>query len=191
VYRTSSCSKQPTTWYLGSTQESLTLNFSRPAAQLAGQYYMLLRRGVSGYAAVARRCAALAARLAAGVAATRAFTLMSDDHSVPLVAFTLSSQRGYDEHAVSDALHARARWVVPAYPMAPHAAHITLLRAVVRDDFTGSCASSWWATSPPSSRSWTRALLRRRRRRREAASATSSRAWAAARAATRACAERG
>ena len=81
----------------------------------------------------------LAARLADGVAATGEFRLLSDGEGVPLVAFSLVKRdvsRGFDEFDVSDELHARGGWVVPAYPMAPKAQALTLLRAVIRDDFS-------------------------------------------------------
>jgi glutamate decarboxylase len=38
--------------YLGGTEESFTLNFSRPGAQIIGQYYNLLHLGFSGYRSI-------------------------------------------------------------------------------------------------------------------------------------------
>ena len=35
--------------YLGGTEESYTLNFSRPGAQIIGQYFNLIRLGFTGY----------------------------------------------------------------------------------------------------------------------------------------------
>lgn len=35
--------------YLGGTEESYTLNFSRPGAQIIAQYYNLIHLGFSGY----------------------------------------------------------------------------------------------------------------------------------------------
>src|SRR4051812_17092323 len=35
--------------YLGGTEESYTLNFSRPGAQIIGQYYNLIHLGFTGY----------------------------------------------------------------------------------------------------------------------------------------------
>ena len=38
--------------YLGADQASFTLNFSRGASQIIGQYYQLIRLGKSGYRAI-------------------------------------------------------------------------------------------------------------------------------------------
>jgi glutamate decarboxylase len=38
--------------YLGGTEESFTLNFSRPGAQIIAQYYNLIRLGFTGYRAI-------------------------------------------------------------------------------------------------------------------------------------------
>jgi glutamate decarboxylase len=39
--------------YLGSVEYSFSLNFSRPAAQILAQYFMLLHLGFSGYRSIA------------------------------------------------------------------------------------------------------------------------------------------
>lgn len=41
--------------YLGGTEETYTLNFSRPAAHVVGQYYNFVHLGFDGYAAVQRK----------------------------------------------------------------------------------------------------------------------------------------
>ena len=38
--------------YLGGTEESYTLNFSRPGAQIICQYYNLIHLGFTGYRAI-------------------------------------------------------------------------------------------------------------------------------------------
>lgn len=53
-------------------QASITLNFSRGAANVVGQYYQLLRLGRDGYTSVMANLATIAARLAAGILETGA-----------------------------------------------------------------------------------------------------------------------
>lgn len=42
--------------YLGGTEESYTLNFSRPGAQVIAQYYNLIHLGFEGYRAIMENC---------------------------------------------------------------------------------------------------------------------------------------
>jgi glutamate/tyrosine decarboxylase-like PLP-dependent enzyme len=51
-------------------QASITLNFSRGAANVVGQYYQLLRLGRDGYTAVMSNLATIAGRLADGILET-------------------------------------------------------------------------------------------------------------------------
>jgi len=130
------------TAYLGSEQISFQMNFSKSASTVVCQYYQFLRLGRAGYTRIFQNLKAVAQRLAAGVLATGAFRLLSDDVSLPLVAFSFlprtdGSTRGYDEFALSDKLRERG-WVLPAYRLAPKADHITLMRAVVREDLSAS-----------------------------------------------------
>ena len=130
------------THYLGSVQQSITLNFSKSAATIIAQYFMLIRLGRAGYRRIFENLRSIASRLADGVMATGAFRLLSDDHSLPLVAFSFlpyadGRPRAYDEFSLSDKLRERG-WVLPAYSMAPNAQHIKLVRAVVREDLGAS-----------------------------------------------------
>lgn len=71
--------------------------------------------------------------------ATGRFKLLSKPEGVPLVAFALKDRVRFDEYAIADGLR-RYGWTVPAYTMAPDAQQITLLRVVVREDFSRSLA---------------------------------------------------
>jgi glutamate decarboxylase len=94
-----------------------------------------------GYTRIFANLRHIAARLAAGVLAIPdTFRLISDSHSLPLVAFSFlprsdGTARQYDEFQLSDKLKERG-WVLPAYRMAPQASHVLLVRAVIREDFS-------------------------------------------------------
>ncbi|KAL6714673.1 glutamate decarboxylase gad1 [Lecanora helva] len=66
--------------YLGGTEESYTLNFSRPGAQIIAQYYMLIHLGFEGFRAIMENCMANARLLSKSLEATGWYTCVSDIH---------------------------------------------------------------------------------------------------------------
>lgn len=124
--------------YLGADQASFTLNFSKGASQVIGQYYQLIRLGKHGYRAIMSNLTRTANYLSDSLEAL-GFIIMSkkSGEGLPLVAFRLPPQedRNYDEFSLGHALRSRG-WVVPAYTMAPHTENLKMLRVVVREDFT-------------------------------------------------------
>jgi glutamate decarboxylase len=55
VFRSPECLPQELVFninYLGADQASLTLNFSKGASQVIGQYYQLIRLGKKGYRSI-------------------------------------------------------------------------------------------------------------------------------------------
>jgi glutamate decarboxylase len=130
--------------YLGADQASFTLNFSKGASQVIGQYYQLIRLGKSGYKSIMLNLTRTADYLSHALEEA-GFIIMSQGggHGLPLVAFRLNPKDGhqYDEFAIAHQLRERG-WVVPAYTMAPNAGQIKLLRVVVREDFSRSRCDS-------------------------------------------------
>ncbi|OAY64799.1 Glutamate decarboxylase 1 [Ananas comosus] len=108
--------------YLGADQPTFTLNFSKGSSQVIAQYYQLIRLGYEQ-----------------GLERTGRFDIVSKDDGVPLVAFSLKDRSRHDEFEVSDFLR-RFGWIVPAYTMPPDAQHITVLRVVIREDFSRTLA---------------------------------------------------
>lgn len=123
--------------YLGADQPTFTLNFSKGASTLIAQYYQFLRLGVEGYTAIMRNCRQNAEYLEDLLTKTGHFDILSKRAGVPLVAFALKDKTRFDEYEVADHLR-QYGWVVPAYTMAPDAQSVTLLRVVVREDFSRS-----------------------------------------------------
>lgn len=130
--------------YLGADQASFTLNFSRGASQVLGQYYQLIRLGKQGYRSIMLNLTRTADYLAASVEKL-GFLLMSQTNGrgLPLVAFRLNPKDGhkFDEFAIAHQLRERG-WVVPAYTMAPHSEGLRMMRVVVREDFSRSRCDS-------------------------------------------------
>jgi glutamate decarboxylase len=126
--------------YLGADQASLTLNFSKGASHVIGQYYQLIRLGKHGYRVIMSNLTRTADSLASSLAQL-GFIIMSkgNGRGLPLVAFRLDHEKGkklhYDEFDVAHHLRQRG-WIVPAYTMAPHSEGLKLMRVVVREDFS-------------------------------------------------------
>ncbi|KAL3527409.1 hypothetical protein ACH5RR_012065 [Cinchona calisaya] len=125
--------------YLGADQPTFTLNFSKGSSQVIAQYYQLIRLGYEGYKNVMENCRENAIVLKEGLEKTGKFTIISKDIGVPLVAFSLKDSSRHNEFEVSEILR-RFGWIVPAYTMPPDAQHITVLRVVIREDFSRTLA---------------------------------------------------
>ncbi|OJJ49082.1 hypothetical protein ASPZODRAFT_61316 [Penicilliopsis zonata CBS 506.65] len=124
--------------YLGAEQASFTLNFSKGASQVIGQYYQMIRLGKHGYRSIMTNLTRVADYLSAQLTEL-GFIIMSQGggKGLPLVAFRLPAERDtqYDEFALAHSLRERG-WVVPAYTMAPHSGSLKMMRVVVREDFS-------------------------------------------------------
>ncbi|KAI9763873.1 MAG: hypothetical protein M1840_009057 [Geoglossum simile] len=66
--------------YLGGIEESYTLNFSRPGAQIIAQYYNLIHLGFNGYKVIMENCLANARLLSKSLEATGWYVCVSDIH---------------------------------------------------------------------------------------------------------------
>ncbi|KIW11136.1 glutamate decarboxylase [Exophiala spinifera] len=124
--------------YLGADQASFTLNFSKGASHVIGQYYQMIRLGKRGYRSIMLNLTRTSDYLAAQLRAL-GFILMSPGggRSLPVVAFRLDpdDEHQFDEFAIAHQLRERG-WVVPAYTMAPHSNNLKMMRVVVREDFS-------------------------------------------------------
>ncbi|XXH02774.1 hypothetical protein Hte_009160 [Hypoxylon texense] len=69
--------------YLGGTEKSFTLNFSRPGAQVIVQYYNLIHLGFSGYREIMENCLRNARLLSKSLETTGWYTCVSDIHRRP------------------------------------------------------------------------------------------------------------
>lgn len=130
--------------YLGADQASFTLNFSKGASQVIGQYYQMIRLGKRGYRNIMVNLTRTADYLTAALKSL-GFLILSENNGngLPVVAFRLDPAKKhlYDEFALAHQLRERG-WVVPAYTMAPHSEKLKLMRIVVREDFSRSRCDS-------------------------------------------------
>lgn len=66
--------------YLGGTEESYTLNFSRPGAQIIAQYYNLIHLGFDGFRAIMENCLSNARLLSKALEVSGWYVCVSDIH---------------------------------------------------------------------------------------------------------------
>ncbi|KAJ9542497.1 hypothetical protein OSB04_029003 [Centaurea solstitialis] len=125
--------------YLGSDQPTFTLNFSKGSSQIIAQYYQFIRLGFEGYKNVMQNCNENVTVLKEGLEKTGRFNIISKDIGIPLLAFSLKDNSRYTVFDISESLR-RFGWIIPAYTMPPDAQHISVLRVVIREDFSHSLA---------------------------------------------------
>jgi glutamate decarboxylase len=122
--------------YLGGEMPTFALNFSRPGAQVAAQYYNFLRLGFSGYQQVQQTCQDIAMHMAAEIAEMGPFELLSDGSDLPVFAFRVrEGVEDFTVYDVSDRLRMRG-WQVPAYTFPENLQDMAVLRIVVRNGFS-------------------------------------------------------
>ncbi|MGW6173086.1 glutamate decarboxylase [Arthrobacter sp. NPDC055138] len=120
--------------YLGKTDSTFTLNFSTGSAMVLAQYYNFVRYGRAGYAYIMRNMQANAGVLADKLEAMGLFEIIGRaEEQLPLVAFRLADETGYDEFDIAWQLAAERGWMVPAYTMPPDAQDVTIMRALVKE----------------------------------------------------------
>ena len=122
---------------------TFTLNFSRPGNQVVAQYYNFLRLGRAGYTHVMQTLSATARWFADKLESSRHFDVIADGSAIPVVAFKLSGDFGYNEFDISASLRSYG-WQVPAYTMPDGAQDVSVLRVVVREGFSADLARSLW-----------------------------------------------
>jgi glutamate decarboxylase len=141
--------------YLGKRDATFTLNFSTGAAMVLAQYYNFARLGHAGYRYVMETMKYNARVLAKEIAAAGEFELIGgeQDEQLPLVAFKLTGEQGYDEFDVAAQVAAQRGWMVPAYTLPPNAEHVKIMRVLVKqtlghsltvclgDDLAEACAT--------------------------------------------------
>jgi glutamate decarboxylase len=131
--------------YLGGEVPTFALNFSRPGAEVAAQYYNFFRLGRSGYRIVQQTSRDVARYLAGEVERLAEFELITRGEQLPVFAFTTTgAAQGWDVFAVSRLLRERG-WQVPAYTFPENRQDLAVLRVVCRNGFSRDLADLFLA----------------------------------------------
>ncbi|MFG7943600.1 glutamate decarboxylase [Streptomyces cacaoi] len=127
--------------YLGGQMPTFALNFSRPGAQVAAQYYTFLRLGREGFRTVQQASRDVARQLATGIEGLADFRLLTRGDELPAFAFTTApGVTAYDVFDVSRRLREHG-WLVPAYTFPAHREDLSVLRIVCRNGFSADLAA--------------------------------------------------
>jgi glutamate decarboxylase len=120
--------------YLGKTDSTFTLNFSTGSSMVLAQYYNFVRYGRAGYTYIMQNMQTNARVLAEKLEAMGRFEIIGpDEEQLPLVAFRLVGDPGYNEFDIAWQLSAERGWMVPAYTLPPNAQDVTIMRALVKE----------------------------------------------------------
>jgi glutamate decarboxylase len=127
--------------YLGGEMPTFALNFSRPGAQVAAQYYNFIRLGWQGYRHVQQTCQDIALYLSSEIAKMGQFELLTDGSDLPVFAFKLRDDiTTYSVFDLSERLRQRG-WQVPAYTFPEDMTDTSVMRIVVRNGFSMDLAN--------------------------------------------------
>jgi glutamate decarboxylase len=127
--------------YLGGQMPTFALNFSRPGAQVAAQYYNFVRLGHTGYRHVQQTCQDIALHLSSEIAKIGPFELLTDGSDLPVFAFKLRDDvTKYSVFDLSERLRMRG-WQVPAYTFPENLTDMAVMRIVVRNGFSMDLAN--------------------------------------------------
>ncbi|KAI9251417.1 pyridoxal phosphate-dependent transferase [Phascolomyces articulosus] len=152
--------------YLGGTEFTFNLNFSRPACFMISQYYNFIRLGKEGYTRIVENDLVNARLFSKALEGSTYFDVLSDMHrpegtfgwrhppakqkksakgvkynpALPVVVFKLTDafQRQYPhvKQAAISTLLRTKGWIVPNYPLPCNEENIEILRVVVRESLT-------------------------------------------------------
>ena len=131
--------------YLGGNMRDIALNFSRPAGQVACQYYNFLRLGHEGYRKIHGACYDTAEYLATELGKLGPFEMIyggKPDEGIPTLCWRLKdgADPGFSLYDLADRLRIRG-WQVPAYSLPAHCENEVIQRILVRHGVSRDLAS--------------------------------------------------
>ncbi len=129
--------------YLGANITQVGLNFSRPAAQVLGQYYQFVRLGFEGYKAIQQASMDVAEYLHTEIGKIDVFENYSAEVVNPLFIFSLEGEYNKTARWTLFDLQARLQqsgWMVPAYTLPNNLTDRVVMRIVARQGFSRDMA---------------------------------------------------
>lgn len=129
--------------YLGASITQVGLNFSRPAAQILGQYYNFIRYGLEGYCAIQQTSMEVARYCHEQIGKMHCFKNYAEEVTNPLFIWQLCPK--YEKTAkwtlydLQDKLK-QSGWMIPAYTMPKSIEQMVVMRVVVRQGMSHDMA---------------------------------------------------
>lgn len=129
--------------YLGASITQVGLNFSRPAAQILGQYYQFIRLGFQGYKEVQQNSMDVAEYLHTAIGKMAPFVNYSNEVVNPLFIWYLKPEYAkaakWTLYDLQDKLK-QSGWMVPAYTLPANIENYIVMRIVARQGFSRDMA---------------------------------------------------
>ena len=129
--------------YLGAEVTQVGLNFSRPAAQVLGQYYNFIRLGREGYRQVQQNCMDIALYCHKRIGEMSCFENYSEEVVNPLFIWHMREEYNrtakWTLYDLQDRLQ-QSGWMVPAYTLPKDIDDIIVMRIVVRQGMSRDMA---------------------------------------------------
>ena len=125
------------------TSHRLVCNFSRPAAQILGQYYQFIRLGFQGYKAIQYNSMEITKYIHSEIAKMAPFVNYSDKVVNPLFIWYMKPEYAKNAKWTLYDLQAKLQqsgWMVPAYTLPENIQNYVVMRVVVRQGFSRDMA---------------------------------------------------
>lgn len=121
--------------YIGGTIENVSLNFSKPMAQVLAQYYQFKRLGREGYAKIHNKSRRLALMLIEELKKFGCFEIINDGKGLPVVCWVLKTELHLDFTLfdLADRLK-KAGLFIPAYTLPSNLTDLVVQRVVINSD---------------------------------------------------------
>lgn len=129
--------------YLGANITQVGLNFSRPAAQILGQYYQFIRLGFDGYKKVQEASMEIARYIHAEIGKMKQFQVYSKEVVNPLFIWYMKPEHQkkakWTLYDLQSALQTSG-WMVPAYTLPSKLENFIVMRVVARNGMSKDMA---------------------------------------------------
>lgn len=125
--------------YLGEETPTYSLNFSSSSSMMLAQYYNLLRFGKEGYKEIMTLILENARYLARLLENSDKFDILNSAEFFPVVTVKLKQPANYTVFELSHKLRERG-WILPAYTLPKNAENLSLMRVVVKENFSREMA---------------------------------------------------
>lgn len=119
--------------YLGSTVDSIAINFSHSGAHVVGQYYNFIRFGFKGYKATMENVRNVSKKITNELENIGIFEIVNDGSQLPINCWKLADNADVNWNLYDlESELSKFGWQVPAYPLPKNRQDTTISRIVVR-----------------------------------------------------------
>ncbi len=127
--------------YLGGKVSTMGVNFSHSASHVIAQYYNFSRFGYDGYRKIHHKTQKVAKYIYKELDKLECFEFINDGSSLPVLCFRQTSGYNWNLYALSSEV-LKYGWQIPSYSLSADMQETTVMRIVVRADFSFDLADA-------------------------------------------------